>query len=136
MKIPAALSILLAATALSAVPASAQNMSGIWQVFSEGRRGSVTQTLTVQQEGSTLTGTISFAGGGPRGGGRGAPDPIEISDGTVDGVSFSFTVSFDFGGGEPITQTFTGTYEGDFMEGTIQGGRGGGARPFMGTRGD
>ena len=129
------LSLLLAAVALDAAPASAQNMTGTWQIQSRGQRGSVTQTLTVQQEGSTLTGTISAMGGGRRGGGRGGGAPIEISNGTVDGASFSFTVTFEFGGRGPVSTTYAGTYEGDFMEGTIEGPRGGG-QPFMGTRGD
>jgi len=127
--------MLLAAAALNAAPASAQNMSGTWEVSFEGRQGSVTQTLTLQQEGSMLTGTISFAGGGRRGGGGGTPQAVEISNGTVDGATFTFTMSIDFGGRGSIEQVFSGTYEGDFMEGTIEGGRGGG-RPFMGTRGD
>jgi len=127
--------MLLAAAAFSAAPAAAQNMSGTWQITSEGRRGSVTQTLTLQQEGSALTGTVSFSGGGGRGGGGGAPQDIAISNGSVDGVAFTFMLSLDFGGRGSFEQVFTGTYEGDFMEGTIAGGRGGG-RPFMGTRGD
>ena len=135
MKLRALLPMLLIAVAFSAAPASAQNLSGTWQVTSEGRRGSVTQTLTLQQQGSTLTGTVSFSGGGPRGGGGGAPQAVEISNGTVDGVAFTFTMSLDFGGRGSFEQVFSGTYEGDFMEGNIEGGRGG-ARPFMGTRGD
>jgi hypothetical protein len=130
------LSLLLTAMALSAVPASAQNMTGTWQIQSRGRQGSVTQTLIVQQEGSTLTGTISpMGGGGPRGGGRGGGEAVEISNGTVDGASFSFTVTFEFGGRGSVSRTYAGTYEGDFMEGTFEGPRGGG-QPFMGTRGD
>lgn len=135
MKFGPMLTLLLAAAAFSAAPASAQNLSGTWQVTSEGRRGSVTQTLILRQEGSTVTGTVSFTGGGPRGGGGGAPQAVEISNGTVEGASFTFTVSLEFGGRGSFEQVFSGTYEGDFMEGNIAGGRGG-ARPFMGTRGD
>jgi len=135
MKLRAVLPMVLAVAAFNAAPASAQNLSGTWQITSEGGRGSVSQTLTLQQDGSTLTGTVSFAPGGRRGGGGGAPQAVEISNGTVDGVSFTFTMSMDFGGRGAMEQVFTGTYEGDFMEGTIEGGRGGG-RPFMGTRGD
>jgi hypothetical protein len=135
MKIRATLTVLLAAAALSAAPASAQNLTGTWQITSEGRRGSVTQTLTLQQDGSTLTGTISFAGGGRGGGGGGAPQAIEISDGTVEGSSFGFTMSIELGGRGAFAQTFSGTWEGDSMEGSIEGGRGG-AQPFTGTRGN
>jgi hypothetical protein len=135
MKLRPVISMLFVAAAFSAAPASAQNLAGTWQVTSEGRRGSVTQTLTLRQEGSTVTGTVSFTGGGPRGGGGGAPQAVEISNGTVEGAAFTFTVSLEFGGRGSFEQVFSGTYEGDFMEGNIGGGRGG-ARPFMGTRGD
>lgn len=135
MKLRAGVTMLLTAAAFSAAPVSAQNLSGTWQVTSEGGRGSVSQTLVLQQEGSMLTGTVSFAPGGRRGGGGGAPQAVEISNGTVDGASFSFTVTLEFGGRGSVEQRFSGTYEGDFMEGNIEGGRGG-ARPFMGTRGD
>ncbi|MDH3206850.1 MAG: hypothetical protein OEO79_09565 [Gemmatimonadota bacterium] len=135
MKLRALFTLLLATAAINAAPVSAQNLSGTWQITSEGRRGSVTQTVTLRQEGSTVTGTISFTGGGPRGGGGGAPQAIEISNGTVEGAAFRFTMAVDFGGRGSFEQVFSGTYEGDFMEGTIEGGRGG-AQPFMGTRGD
>jgi hypothetical protein len=135
MKLRASLTLLLAAAALSAAPASAQNLSGTWQISSEGPRGAVSQTLTLQQSGSTLTGTVTFAPGGRGGGGGGAPQAVAISNGTVEGASFRFTVSIDLGGRGSVEQSFSGTYEGDFMEGNIEGGRGG-ARPFMGTRGD
>jgi hypothetical protein len=134
MKLRALLTLVLAGAAIHAAPASAQNLTGTWQITSEGRRGSVTRTLVLMQDGNTLTGTMSFGGGGgPRGGG-GPPD-VEISDGTVDGVQFHFTVTLEFGGRGPFEQVYSGHYEGDFMEGTIEGGRGG-SQPFMGTRND
>jgi hypothetical protein len=135
MKLRAALILALVAAALNAAPASAQNMSGTWELISEGPGGEVTQTLILSQEGSMLTGTISFAPGGRRGGGGGAPQVIEISTGTVDGAAFTFSMSIEFGGRGSFAQSYSGTYEGDFMEGNIEGGRGG-ARPFFGTRGD
>ncbi|MGD2046583.1 MAG: hypothetical protein PVJ80_02210 [Gemmatimonadota bacterium] len=139
MKTCIALTFLFLAAALGAAPVSAQNMTGTWEVMYEGGRGgTVTQVLTATQEGSTLTGTIAFQGGGrggPGGGGRGpGGQTVEISDGTVDGASFSFTVNLEMGGGS-VTLHFSGTYEADFMEGNIEGGRGG-SRPFMGTRND
>ena len=138
MRMPAALVAFLAASVLGAAPASAQNITGTWQISAEGRGGgTMTLTVELEQNGSELTGSIDFSGrGGPRGGGgRGLPDVVEISNGTVDGASFSFTVAIEGGGRGSFAQTFTGQYESDFMEGTIQGGRGG-SRPFMGTRGD
>jgi len=58
MSVRSAFSALLAAAAIAAAPASAQTLTGTWQITSEGRRGSVTQTLTLTQDGSALTGTI------------------------------------------------------------------------------
>ena len=57
---------------------------------------------------------------------------ISASDGTIEGSSFTFTVTRSFGGND-FSQMYSGTYEGDTIEGTIEGGRGGG-RPFTGTR--
>ena len=132
---------LVAAAALTAAPASAQNVGGTWQITSEGRRGPQTQTLVLAVEGSTLTGTLTFGGGGRRGGGgggRGPQAPLEITDGTVDGNAFSFMTVLDFGGGS-ITLSYSGTVDGDTMAGertVTGGGRGGGQpAPFTGTRG-
>jgi hypothetical protein len=134
MKLRAVMTLVLAAAAINAAPATAQNLTGTWQITSEGRRGSVTRTLVLRQDGATLTGTLSFGGGGgPRGGG--GPPEVAISNGTVDGATFHFTVTMDVGGRGPVEQVFNGHYEADFMEGTIEGGRGG-SQPFMGTRGD
>lgn len=137
MKLPAVLTLVLAAAAIHAAPATAQNLTGTWQITTEGRRGPQTRTLVLRQDGNTLTGTITFGGGGgPRGGGGGpGAEPVAIANGTVDGATFHFTVSVDFGGRGAIEQVFNGHYESDFMEGTIEGGRGG-AQPFTGSRGD
>ncbi len=134
MKAPALITALLAAAALTAAPASAQNLSGTWELTSETGRGTRTQMLTLVVEGSMLTGTVTFTGGGRRGGGGGGggPQAIEISDGTIDGNSFTFTVTRSFGGNS-FSQVHSGTIDGDTIGGTIEGGRGGG-RPFTGTR--
>jgi hypothetical protein len=137
MKLRPMLSLLtvLAAVAWSAAPASGQNLSGTWQISVEnGRGGTMTQTLTLTQDGSTVTGSIDMQGGRGRGGGGGG-GPVTISEGTVDGASFRFVVAFEGGGRGPVQLIFAGTYESDFMEGTIEGGPAG-ARPFMGTRAD
>jgi hypothetical protein len=134
----AILSLLLTAAAIGAAPASAQTLTGTWQITTEGRRGALTQTLVLTQDGSALTGTLTFTGGGRRGGGGGGGGgglggPIAISEGTVNGNAFSFTMTIDFNGNS-FTQRYTGTFEGDTMQGTVEGGRGGGG-PFRGTRG-
>ena len=95
--------------------------------------------LDLTQDGSSLTGTVTMAMGGRRGGGGGQAREIEISDGSVDGSSFTFTMTVEFNG-NGFSQVFSGTFEGDTMTGEIEGGgrggRGGaGPREFTGTRG-
>ena len=135
MKHSALLTALLTTAVLTTAPApaSAQSLAGTWEITSETGRGTRTQTLTLTVDGMTLTGTVSFTGGGRRGGGGGGgPQSIEISDGTIDGSSFTFTVTRNFGGND-FSQVYSGTFEGNTIEGTIEGGRGGG-RPFTGKR--
>jgi len=124
----------LVAAFASAEPATAQSLTGTWTLTSEGGRGgTVTQTLTVTQEGSSLTGTMTFTGGGRRGGGGGrGAQPVAISEGSVDGSSFRFTVTLAFQGNS-VSQVYAGTVDGDSMSGTIEGPFG--ERPFTGTRG-
>jgi len=126
----------LTGLALSAAPVVAQDLTGTWEIASETPRGSQTMTLMLDQDGSALTGTVTLSGGGRRGGdgGGGGSRTIEISDGVVDGQSFSFTMTVSFGD-RSMEQAFSGTIEGDSIEGTIEGGRGGG-RPFSGERAD
>ena len=138
LRIPA-LAAVAAVLALSA-PAAAQDLSGGWEITSEGRRGAQTMTLMLVQDGSELSGTITMAMGGGRrggGGGGGGAREVEISDGSVNGNEFTFTMVIEFNGNS-ISQVFSGTFEGDSMEGSIEGsgrgGRGGGARDFTGKR--
>ena len=137
MKYRAFLTALLAIAAMSAAPAAAQNLTGTWQLSFEGRRGPQTSTLALVQSGSSLTGTVTQSFGGRRGGGGGGgggdSQTLDIEDGTVDGDSFSFSYTITFGDNS-IALSYSGTFDGDAMEGTIQGGRGGG-RPFTGERG-
>lgn len=143
MRSPIFVIALLAAAALGAQPAAAQGLTGTWTVTSEGGRGgTLTQVLTLTQSGSALTGTMEITGFGGRGGGRGGrggagggrggPGPLAISDGTVEGNAFRFTVTIDFQGNS-ITQSYRGTIDGDRISGTLEGVAG--ERPFTGTRG-
>ena len=125
-----ALTTALLATAVLAMapaPVSAQNLAGEWEITRVTGRGTFTQTLTLMVDGSTVTGTLAFQGG-PGGGG---PQSFPVSNGTVTGNSFSFTVTLSFGGNS-FEQMYRGTVDGDTIEGTIEGGRG--AQPFTGTR--
>jgi hypothetical protein len=130
---------IVAAAALSAAPVAAQNLTGTWELSQETQRGARTSTLALVQDGSGLTGTLTLTLGGRRGGGGGGGGAMEVSvdDGMVDGNSFSFSVTLTFGDNS-ITQSYSGTFDGDSMEGGIEGGGrrggGGGPRPFTGKR--
>ncbi len=121
-----------------ALPSSltAQELSGTWEIESETPRGPQFMTLTVVEEDGVLTGTITRAmrgggGGGGRGAGGGGPRGAEISDGVVDGTTFSFSMVLSRGGNS-FSQEFEGTFDGDEMTGVILGGRG--EREFTGRR--
>jgi hypothetical protein len=125
------LSITLLLSAAIVSPGAAQDLAGTWEISSQGGRGGPqTSTLVLAQDGETLTGTMTFSLGG-RGGGAG-PQELEVSNGTVDGNSFSFTVTLSFQGNS-IDLNYSGTIDGDEMSGTRAGPRGGG-QPFTGEK--
>ena len=80
------------------------------------------------QDGETLTGTMMFNLPEQAGG----PQELEVSNGTVDGNSFSFTVTLSLQGNS-ITLNYSGAVDGDEMSGTRGGPRGGG-QSFTGQR--
>ena len=96
------------------------NVAGTWSVSFETRNGTMTQTLTLTQDGSTLTGTI--------GGERGAADVKGSINGNT--ISFSATRKGERG---TFTMNYTGTVDGDTIKGTISGGA---ARRGNGGAGD
>jgi hypothetical protein len=87
--------------ALTTVSAHAADVTGTWTGAMTGGNGDFNITFTFKQDGAKLTGTIL----GPQG------DPIEISNGTVDGDKLSFTVSFN-----EMTITHTGVITGDTIK--------------------
>ena len=121
-------------TLVAPTPAVAQ-VAGTWVLSAEGPRGSLMMTLVLEVEEQGLEGTLTMQprGGGPRGGGPrgGSPPQMVLSDGAVEGASFSFTVTMSMRGNS-ITQEFSGSVDGDEMSGTITTPRG--ERPFSGTR--
>ncbi|HTV10007.1 MAG TPA: hypothetical protein VMD97_13270 [Candidatus Aquilonibacter sp.] len=87
----AALLMVFSATSVFA----ATDMTGTWTGSIPSPDGnSFALTFVFKQEGAKLTGSVQ----GPQG------DPIAISNGKIDGDSFSFTVSFN---GTTITHTGT-----------------------------
>ena len=74
------------AMTLSAASALAADVTGTWNSEMKTPDGqSFPLTFTFKQDGAKLTGTVQ----GPQG------DPIEISNGQIDGDKFSFDVSFN-----------------------------------------
>ncbi len=134
MKHSALFTSLFTTAVLTMAPAqaSAQNLAGVWEITRETGRGTIVQTLTLVVEGSTVTGTLAFNfGGGGGGGGGGGPQSFPVSDGTVNGNQFSFTVTLSFGGNS-FDQQYSGTIDGETLMGTIRGGRG--DQPFTAKR--
>jgi len=113
----------LAAAVTFAAPAVAQtapNLTGTWEITSQGPRGERTQTFTLKQDGAALTGSTEMR-----------QNAVEIKDGKVDGNSFTFTLEMSMGE-RTFSQTYKGTVTGDAMEGTITTQRG--ETPFKGAR--
>ena len=124
MKHGALLTALLTAAvvAMAPAPASAQDLAGMWELSQETGRGTRTSTLSLTVDGMTLTGTVTTTRGRRGGGGGGGPQAVAISDGKIDGSSFSFTLTRTFGD-NTITQTYSGTIDGATLTGTIEGRR-------------
>lgn len=85
-------------------------VGGTWQLSVETPRGTMEQTLTLEQDGAALKGTVS----GPRG-----EAPVE---GKVDGNKVSFTVKRETPNGT-FTLEYTGVADGDSMSGTVHSPR-------------
>jgi hypothetical protein len=85
-------------------------VAGTWEVSSQGPNGPMTQTLTIQQDGSTIKGTLT---------GRRGEAPFE---GTVTGNKISFTVKRETPNGT-FTMEYAATVDGDSMKGTVHSER-------------
>ncbi len=121
----------LAATFAVATAASAQDVSGMWEISWETPRGGQTVTFTFTQEGSVLTGSAEMTMRRP-GGGSGQSRMVEITDGKVEDGNISF--SLEVGGGQrSFTMSFAGVVDGDEMKGAVTNPRGG-DNPFTGQR--
>jgi len=85
-------------------------VAGAWEMTSETPRGTMVRTLTIQQDGSTIKGTLK----GERG---------ESSfEGSVTGNKLSFTVKRETPNGT-FTIEYSGTVDGDSMQGTAHSER-------------
>jgi hypothetical protein len=89
----------------------AVDMTGVWEITSESPRGTQTRTITFEQDGNKLTGTMETQMGSV---------PIE---GSVEGNKITFTMTFSRGE-RSFEMVYTGTVEGDTAKGTMQTPRG------------
>jgi len=105
-----ALAIVFGGTAVAADEQA--KVAGKWEMTSQSPRGTMTSTLTFQQDGEKLKGTMT----GPRGG-------ETAFEGTVKGNEISFTVKRQTPNGE-FTVEYKGTVSGDTIKGTTETPRG------------
>ena len=85
-------------------------VAGTWEMTFAGPRGTRTQTLKIQQDGSTIKGTIT---------GRRGESPLE---GSVTGNKISFAVTRETPNGT-FKLEYAGTVDGDSMKGTVHSER-------------
>jgi len=98
------------AMAFCASAAFAADVTGTWSGAMAGPNGDSMQiAFTFKQDGAKLTGTTT----GPQG------DPMEISDGKVDGDKLSFNVSFN-----GMTIKYEGVIGGDEIKLTMKADQG------------
>lgn len=90
--------------------AQAAKVAGKWEMSWEGRQGPVTATLTFEQDGENLKGTLA--------GQQGEPAPLT---GSVKGNNIAFAVKRTTPRGE-FTVEYKGTVDGDAMKGTFMRG--------------
>jgi hypothetical protein len=81
-------------------------VAGTWEMSIQGGPETFTQTLTIQQDGSTITGTVK---------GEFGESPLE---GSVTGNLINFTVKIDTPAGA-MTIEHKGSVDGDSMKGTF-----------------
>jgi len=97
-------------------------VAGNWQVAWQGRLGTEHCTVHFEQDGTKLTGTLQDLRG------------VMPLSGTVDEKKISFEVQF--GGLRLFTTRFTGTANGDKIDGTSQAVGVGGGGAFLGHPGE
>jgi hypothetical protein len=96
---------------------------GTWKISMSTPMGAQEMTLELTEDGSTLNGTMSAAM---------APEPMALTDGTVDGASLAWKAALTQP--MPMTLEFKATVDGDSISGDVALGSFGNAT-FTGTRG-
>jgi hypothetical protein len=108
----AAAALCIAATAPTVrAQAAPANVAGSWQVSMQGQSAAVSQTLSIEQKGGAISGTIRAQHG----------NPAEVR-GTVTGKNIAFTVKRETPDGE-VTQQFAGTVSANSIAGTVTQGQ-------------
>jgi hypothetical protein len=108
----AAAALFVAATAPAAhAQAAPANVAGSWQVSMQGQSAAVSQTLSIEQKGGAISGTIRAQHG----------NPAEVR-GRVTGKNIAFTVKRETPDGE-VTQQFAGTVSANSIAGTVTQGQ-------------
>ncbi len=102
-------------------PIPAPAVAGAWSVTIEAPGQSIPAILTIQQQGTKLTGNMNATGLGV--------SEIKNGEVTSDGFRFDTTVNF---GGQSIDISFTGKVTGNQVGGTVTTPQG--AVPFSGTK--
>jgi hypothetical protein len=93
---------------LGAFPApKPADVAGTWDLSMQGRRGTMTQTLTIEEDGDKIKGTLQ----GPRG--------SSGFEGTVKGNDVQFTVKRETQRGE-FEMEYSGKVDGDTMKGSAR----------------
>ncbi len=105
----AAICVVALAFSLTLAAQEAAKVAGNWEMSMETPRGTMTQTLTLEQDGKNLKGTLK----GQRG-----ESPVE---GTLDGNKINFTVKRETPNGTRTIE-YAGTVDGDAMMGTVKFG--------------
>jgi hypothetical protein len=94
-----------------AIGAFAADVTGKWTYTMQGRDGTPREmSITLKQDGNTLTGSVPGMGRGGQGG-----TPTEITNGKVDGDKVSFDVVREFNGNK-MTTKYEGTVSGSDMK--------------------
>src|SRR5690348_7713008 len=98
---------------ICALGAFAADVTGKWTYEQAGRNGGPARqvTITLKQDGNTLTGEIPGMGRG----GDNPPPPTQITNGKVDGDKVSFEVVREFQGNK-MTSKYNGTVSGNELK--------------------
>lgn len=120
----ALLALFAAAFLVASSPASAQEVTGTWEISWETPQGARTTTFTFTQSGMEVTGTALM--------GRGdMVREVAIQNGMLHGDQLTFTLTLGMGE-RSMSQTFAATVKGDTMEGKLTTMAG--EMPFTGAR--